>query len=101
MNPKNTIKISEETFHKLECFKLVVDVILEEELTFENYVDLVLSRGIKSMIRDVIPKDVEMLLNSMEQLFNEYPDSTSKFITDTLKRGEEIQLRERWFGERS
>jgi len=59
------IKISDETRHKLDCFKPIVDLILKEELTFENYVGLVLSRGINTMIRDIIPKDVEILLKSM------------------------------------
>ena len=68
-------------------------------MTFEEYVELVLSRGITSMLRDVIPKDVDILLMSMEQIFEAYPDSTSKFIVDTLKKGEDIQLRKRWFGE--
>jgi len=95
------IKISDETRHKLDCFKPIVDLILKEELTFENYVGLVLSRGINTMIRDIIPKDVEILLKSMVQLFNEYPDSTSQFIANILKEGEEIQLRERWFGEKT
>lgn len=74
-------------------------MILEEELTFDEYVDLVLSRGIKAMIRDVLPSEVEILLKNMEQIFEEFPDSTSNFMADTLKRGEEIQLRKRWFGE--
>lgn len=93
------IKITHNTLHKLKCFKKVVDAILVQESTFEEYVELVLSRGIASMLRDVIPRDVDVLLKSMEQIFDEYPDSTSNFIVDTLKKGEEAQLRKRWLGE--
>ena len=46
MNTGSHIEVSNDAHHKLECFKRVVDAILEEELTFEAYVDLVLSRGI-------------------------------------------------------
>jgi len=99
MSTTSRIEISDKTRQKLECFKRVVDVILEKKLTNQDYVELVLSRGIASMLRDVIPKDVEVLLKSMEQIFDAYPDSTSKFIVDTLKEGEDIQLRKRWFGE--
>jgi hypothetical protein len=99
MSTRSGIKISNKARQKLECFKRIVDVIVEEKLTFEDYVELVLSRGIASMIRDVIPADVEILLNSMEQIFDAYPDSTSDFIIGTLKKGEEINLRKRWFGE--
>jgi len=99
MNAISHIEISHETYEKLEFFKRIVDAIVEEKLSFKDYVELVLSRGIASMLRDVIPKDVDILLNSIEQIFEAYPDSTSKFIVDTLKKGEEIQLRKRWFGE--
>lgn len=96
MSVNNYIVISEHVHQKLMCFKRIVDVILEEELTFEEYVELVLSRGITSMLRDVMPHDVEILLTSMERILDTYPDSTSNFIVNTLKEGEEIQLRKKW-----
>jgi len=101
MNANNYIEISSDTHHKLECLKCVVEAAIGEQVSFEACIELVLSRGITSMIRDVLPPDVEILLKSMEQLFDEYPDSTSKFIAETLKFGEEIQLKKRWFGEQS
>lgn len=98
MSTRSRIEISDKACQKLECFKRVIDVVLEKKLTFEEYVEPVLLRGIAYMLRDVIPQDVEVLLKSMEQIFDAYPDSTSKFIVDTLKKGEEIRLRKRWFG---
>jgi len=96
MSSISQIEISNNARKKLECFKRVVDAILPQELTFKEYVELVLSREISYMLRDVVPKDVDVLLKSMEQIFDANPDSASNFIVDTLKKGEETQLRKRW-----
>jgi len=69
MNAISHIEISHETYEKLEFFKRIVDAIVEEKLSFKDYVELVLSRGIASMLRDVIPKDVDILLRGLRNFW--------------------------------
>lgn len=97
MGETRNIEVSNEIHERLKCFKRVVDAILKEKMSFPEYAELVLSRGMASMLRDVIPSDdPEILMQSMEQIFQTYPDPISRFIVETLKKGEESQLRERW-----
>lgn len=95
-----TIDISDKTMVKLKEFKKVVDIILADE-PIENeseYVELVVSQGLGSMIKDILPQEEPTLIKTMILMFSENPQFVSKFISETLIRGAvpKEQLKEKW-----
>ena len=95
-----TIDISDEMMIKLKEFKKVVDIILSDE-PIENeseYVELVISQGLGSMIKDILPQEEPTLVKTMALMFNENPQFVSKFIAETLIRGTvpKEQVKEKW-----
>jgi hypothetical protein len=93
-------EITEEKWKKLQQFKKVIDAILGESLKSDSeYLELVLTQGLASMIRDILPKEETTLQQEMINLFNENPEFISKHIVETLNRGkDQIQdeTKERW-----
>ena len=83
-------KISNESQRMLMSFKKVVDTILEEEMDTTTYVDLVIERGIKAMLGDIIPKEVDVLWNTIERISEVNPEFFFEFAAEALKRGEQI-----------
>ena len=81
--------ISEQSKKMLESFKKVVDTIIEEEMPFPNYVEIVIDKGIKSLLSDIIPKEPEVLWNTIERISEANPEFFSEFVVEVLKRGEE------------
>ena len=81
--------ISEQSKKMLEGFKKVVDTIIEEEMPFPNYVEIVIDKGIKSLLSDIIPKEPEVLWNTIERISESNPEFFAEFVVEVLKKGEE------------
>ena len=81
--------ISDQSEKMLMSFKKVVDTVLEEEMHITNYLDLVIDKGIKSIISDIIPKEMDVLWNTIERISEANPEFFSEFMVEVLKRGEE------------
>jgi len=81
--------ISEQSKKMLESFKKVVDTIIEEEMPFPNYVEIVIDKGIKSLLSDIIPKEPEVLWNTIERISESNPEFFAEFVVEVLKKGEE------------
>ena len=64
----------------LESLKPVVESVVEDELDFDSYVNLVLWRGMRGMIADIVPGDPEILMNSMLLMFEQNPEFIASFI---------------------
>ena len=71
----------------LESLKPVVESVVEDELDFDSYVNLVLWRGMRGMIADIVPGDPEILMNSMLLMFEQNPEFIASFIGNMLKAG--------------
>lgn len=84
------ITISDQSKKMLESFKKVVDTIIEEETPFSDYVELVIDKGIKGMMSDVLPKEPDVLWNTIERISEANPEFFCEFVVEALKRGEEI-----------
>lgn len=80
---------SEQTKKMLMSFKKVVDTIIEEEMPLSDYVEIVVDKGIKSILSDIIPKEPEVLWNTIERISEANPEFFSEFVVEVLKRGEE------------
>lgn len=81
--------ISEQSKRMLESFKKVVDTIIEEEIPFPNYVEIVIDKGIKGLLSDIIPKEPEVLWNTIERISESNPEFFAEFMVEVLKKGEE------------
>lgn len=88
--PKLRYEISDELQRKLASFKKVVNSVLEEEIPDDAYVDLVIDQGIKSMLGDIMPKDVDVLRTTIERISEANPEFLFDFVAEILKRGESI-----------
>lgn len=89
------IIISEQIQERINAFKQVVEAVIEEEMDDKTYYELVFSRGLESMLLDIIGNvEHDILLKSFLQLAEENPDVVYKFITETLKRGASINREE-------
>lgn len=104
-----TVEISKETMKKLRAFTRVVNCTIERELESESkYAELVLDIGMERMLQDIIPpgtsaieefwakgnSHAKVLRDSVVLMFRENPEFVSKFVVDTLKRGEMVRKEE-------
>jgi hypothetical protein len=83
------IAISAQSKKMLESFKKVVEAVIEEEMCFPDYVDIVVDKGIKGIISDIIPKEPGVLWNTIERISETNPEFFCEFMVEALKRGEE------------
>lgn len=83
------IPFSEESKKMLMNFKKVVDTIIEEEMPLSDYVEIVVDRGIKGILSDIIPKEPDALWNTIERISEANPEFFCDFVVEVLKRGEE------------
>ena len=86
---EHKITISDQSKKMLDSFKKVVDTIIEEEMPLSDYVEIVVDKGIKSIISDIIPKEPEVLWNTIERISESNPEFFAEFVVEVLKKGEE------------
>jgi hypothetical protein len=56
---KSTISLDKSVDDKLKHFKKVFDVVVEEDINFNDYTNTVISIGLDTMLRTVIPEGQE------------------------------------------
>ncbi len=89
------IKISSEIYARLVEFKQVVESVIDEEITTDTCVDLILGQGIDSMLADLLgPLDSSTLVRSIQQLGSQCPAQVYRYVAETLKKGALVQQRE-------
>ena len=88
--PKLQVEVEAQLSERLAQFKQLAEAILEEEMSFNDYVALVIDLGLQKMIRDVTP-DEEMLQSTLIKMSEVNPGFVAKFMSDVLKVREERQ----------
>ncbi len=90
------INISEKLYARVEAFQEVVEAVLEEKISFDDCVELILGQGINSMLADLLGSvDPATLLSSFQQLGSQYPTQVYGYVSETLRGGAAAQERER------
>lgn len=75
-------------FQKLVHFKQVVEAVMEKSIDEEEYLSLVLERGVVSMLTDLLgSQDATTLLKSIEQMADRNPAFVYDYIADVLRLG--------------
>ncbi len=89
------IAISEKMYARVEEFKQVIEAVIEEEISFDGCVELILGQGIDSMLADLLRSvDQTTLLGSFQQLGSQYPAQVYRYVAETLRKGTAVQERE-------
>ena len=90
------IAISKEMYARVAEFKQVVEAVIEEEISFDDCVDLILEQGIDSMLADLLGSvDPIILLNSFQQLGSQHPAQVYRYVAETLSQGVCVEEREK------
>lgn len=89
------ITISSEVYTRLVEFKQVVEGIIDEEISIDTCVDLILGQGMDSMLADLLsPLDSSTLLRSFQQLGSQYPAQVYRYVAEMLKKGAIVHQKE-------
>lgn len=89
------ITISDEMYRRVEEFKCVVETVIEEDLSLDSSVELILVLGIDSMLDDLLGSlEPTILLRSIQQLGSRYPVQVYRYIAETLKGGVAVREQE-------
>jgi hypothetical protein len=85
------IAVSDEVNTRLEAFKPVVEAIIQEPMSIEDYVALLLDRALDSMLNDLLGSlDPSVLVQSFQQLAAKHPSEVYSFVVGTLNAGATI-----------
>jgi len=89
------ISVPEDVFSRISDFKRVVEAIMEEAISLDNCVVLILSQGVDSMLADILSAvAASTLLRSFQQLGSKHPAQVYSYVAETLKGGAAAQKRE-------
>ncbi len=89
------LRISNELYRRVDSFKPVVESVLDGELSFEEYVELLLHQAMNSMLTDLLkPIDPRVLLESVLQMGARHPQEVFGYVADTLRSGAAANERE-------
>lgn len=92
---KQKIEINEELHRRIKSFKEVIEAVIDEQLELSGCVEVILDRGINSMLEDLLGQvEPATLLQSFQQLGTKYPAEVYSYIAETLHRGGEINKEE-------
>ncbi len=83
-----SLAVSDELNNRIEAFKPVIEAIVEESMSIEDCVTLILDRGLNSMLNDLLGAvDPAILLQSFHQLATQHPSEVYSFVASTLNTG--------------
>lgn len=88
---KSKIEISPELYERIKAFKEIIEAVIEDKMELNDNVELILDRGINSMLEDLLGQvEPATLLQSFQQLGTKHPAEVYRFVAETLQRGGEI-----------
>jgi hypothetical protein len=82
-----TIAIPGELHTRIQAFKPVVEMVLEEPISDEDYMALLLDRALPLMLAELVPHEVPVLLQSLQGLAARHPAEVYGYVADVLKGG--------------
>jgi hypothetical protein len=93
--PLPEITVSDKVYTRLAEFKSVFEAVMEQDISFNAYVESILIMGIDAILGSLMDSlDQNTLLKSFQQLGTEYPAQVYRYVVKTLKQGAIIRNRE-------
>ena len=90
------IRVSDDLGDRVAQFKKVVEAVLEQKISFDNCMALVIGQGIDSMLADILGHvDPTTMLTSFQQLGSRYPAEVYAYVAEVLRKGAAAKERER------
>ncbi|UCH88568.1 MAG: hypothetical protein JSV49_09970 [Thermoplasmata archaeon] len=92
---KPTVKLDKNVDEKLKRFKKVFDAVIEDKLSYDDYVNTVISIGLDSMLRTVVPSGHEwyMIQTAFENRYELMCDVIAEMWEKNLKSEEDDRSR--------
>jgi hypothetical protein len=82
------VEISDKLRERIAAFKPVIEAVLEEEVNFDYCAEIVLERGLETMLSDLLGMvEPAVLLASFQQLAAQHPEEVYGFVAATLQSG--------------
>ncbi len=88
-----TIELEDKLYMDLKNFKNVFEAVVEKEIDFDNYVNLVLSLGLERMLRDAIPEGQEW--TTLLAIFEKDSKYICDLVSEIYKESEGVSEEER------
>ena len=88
------IRVDDNEYRMIINFKKVYDAVIEAESDFNDYMREVIREGLDKMLTDLPPKNVNILLKTLQAMFRENPEFVCNFIVQILKKGSNISQEE-------
>lgn len=89
------LTINDDLYNRVAQFKQVVEAVIEESIGFDEYMALIVGRGVDSMLADILGHaDQPTMLTSFQQLGSKYPAQVYAYIAEVLQTGAAIHERE-------
>ena len=88
------IRVDDDEYRMIINFKKVYDAVIEAESDFNDYMREVIREGLDKMLTDLPPKNVNILLKTLQAMFRENPEFVCNFIVQILKKGSNISQEE-------
>ncbi len=82
-----TIEIPDELHARLQAFRLVVEAVIEEPLSDEDYVALLLDQAPSLMLAELVPYEASVLLQSLQGLAVRHPAEVYGYVVEVLRAG--------------
>src|SRR6266545_565160 len=87
-----SIEIGRSVEERIKAVQPVIEAILEEELAFNDLVTLVIDRGLRAVVDDVLRTvDQETLVASIQQMAEERPQFVYEFMAARLREGSKLR----------
>ena len=88
---KTKIEINTKIDNRIKAFKDVIETVIDEKIGLDDCIEIILDRGMNSMLEDILGQvEPATLLSSFQQLGTKYPAEVYSYIAETLRRGGEI-----------
>lgn len=83
-----TIVISDELYARVHTFKSVFESVIQEQVPDDDFPAVLLESSLRLMLAEILPRDPEVLVTSMQGLAARHPDQVYGFVADVLAGGE-------------
>ncbi|WP_448592235.1 hypothetical protein [Thermoflexus hugenholtzii] len=79
------VAISGETYDQVDAFRLVVEAVLREPVSVQDYAEMLVLLSLDTALADLLGRQPpEILLRSIQQLSRRYPREAYGYLAETL-----------------